>query len=63
MGFNKNGINEEFPYFDVFERMNWDKESFTRSHIEIKINKQGNLVSFDPANFDMSELYKENFQS
>ena len=33
MGFNKNDINEEFPYFDVFERLYGNKESFTPSHI------------------------------
>ena len=35
-----------------------------RGYIEVKINKlTRNMVSFDPANFEMSKVYQENFQS
>ena len=37
-------------------------QSLVRGYIEVKINKR-DLVSFDPANFEMSKVYQENFQS
>ena len=37
--------------------------SLVREYFEVKINKTGNLVSFDKANFEMSETYQGSFQS